>query len=393
LYFQKKRFMKNVFSLLLFVLAIAACTDDEPIAPTLPTITINDISVTETDATQTIELDVVLSSASASNVVFNYTTVSKTAVAGIDFINVEDKVFVIDAGVTTAKLPLTIKGDDVIEQTETFEVVFLNAVGATLSQTKAVVTINDEDTNSGSIIPTSGYTTPNSYPNLNLIWADEFSGSTLASHWTHEIGGGGWGNNELQYYRAENTTLQEGHLVIEARQENYGGRNYTSSRMITKDNFDFKYGRVDIRAALPKGQGMWPALWMLGANFATAGWPSCGEIDIMELIGHQPNRVHGTVHWQENGHASYGGSKALSSGDFSTEFHVFSIIWDTQSIKWLVDDVQYHQIDITPAALNAFHKNFFFIFNIAVGGNWPGSPDATTVFPQRMIVDYVRVFQ
>ena len=241
-----------------------------------------------------------------------------------------------------------------------------------------------------------GYTTPLNYPNYSLIWQDEFNGTSLSSDWTHEIGNGswGWGNNELQYYRHQNTTLENGYLTIRAKQEYYGGFNYTSSRIITKGNIFNAYGRVDIRAKLPYGQGLWPALWMLGENINSVSWPTCGEIDIMEMIGgtgYNDRTIHGTVHWEDNGHASYGGPNSLSSGRFADEFHVFSIIWTPSSIVWLRDDIQYKSIDITN--LSAFHNDFFFIFNVAVGGNWPGSPDGTTVFPQTMIVDYVRVFQ
>ena len=243
-----------------------------------------------------------------------------------------------------------------------------------------------------------GYTTPLSYPNYSLVWQDEFNGTSLSSDWIYEIGTGswGWGNNELQYYRQDNTSVENGYLIITAKQQNFGGSNYTSSRLKTQGLNFFKYGRIDIRAKLPYGKGIWPALWMLGENFSSVGWPSCGEIDIMELIGgngYNDRTVHGTVHWNENGHAMYGGSNSLPSGKFHDEFHVFSIIWDQNSIRWLRDDIQYHTINITGNNLSAFHENFFFIFNVAVGGNWPGSPDNTTVFPQMMVVDYVRVFQ
>ena len=190
---------------------------------------------------------------------------------------------------------------------------------------------------------------------------------------------------------------KDGYLIITAKQENFGGQNYTSSRIKTQGIESFQYGRIDIRAALPNGQGIWPALWMLGDNISTASWPGCGEIDIMELIGgngYNDRTVYGTIHWDDNGHASYGGHNSLPSGTmFSDEFHVFSIIWTSTSIKWLRDDIQYHEADITSSSLSEFHQNFFFIFNVAVGGNWPGSPDGTTIFPQKMIVDYVRVFQ
>jgi beta-glucanase (GH16 family) len=136
---------------------------------------------------------------------------------------------------------------------------------------------------------------------------------------------------------------------------------------------------------------------MLGDNISSVSWPTCGEIDIMEMIGGagaNDRTVHGTVHWNENGsHAQFGNSKVLSSGRFADEFHVFSIVWNQNSITWLLDNVPYNTVDITPANMSAFHNNFFLIFNLAVGGNWPGSPDGTTVFPQKMYVDYVRVFQ
>ncbi|MFC3879283.1 family 16 glycosylhydrolase [Algoriphagus namhaensis] len=262
----------------------------------------------------------------------------------------------------------------------------------------------DDTPNPGSpvekvVIPTSGATSPNSYPGMSLVWEDDFQGSSLnTSNWSYEIGRGnnGWGNNELQYYRRENTSLQDGHLIITAKKENFEGAAYTSSRLVTMNKQDFRYGRIDIRATMPRGQGLWPALWMLGSNFSEVGWPNCGEIDIMEMIGGngRENTVHGTVHWDNNGsRAQFGGEKRISTGTLADQFHVYSIVWDATSIKWLINDEQYHEIDTTPAGLDEFRRKFFFIFNVAVGGDWPGSPNTTTTFPQHMIVDYVRVFQ
>ncbi len=246
----------------------------------------------------------------------------------------------------------------------------------------------------------SGYQSPMEYAGFNLVWNDEFQGNEInEDHWVFEIGTGcpncGWGNNELQYYRRENAWLDDGVLVIEARDQKYGGNDYTSARMKTQGNQSFRYGRIDIRALLPRGQGIWPALWMLGDNISTVGWPACGEIDIMELVGGngRDGEVHGTLHWDSNGHVFTGGSYKLQNGLFSDEYHVFSITWDSSSVKWFVNDIQYYEIDITPGDMTEFHEKFFFIFNVAVGGNWPGSPDNTTVFPQQMRVDYIRVFQ
>ena len=264
------------------------------------------------------------------------------------------------------------------------------------------VNVSFEDAPGPGFIPTTGYSTPITYPNYTLVWNDEFEGNSLSSaDWNYEIGTGnnGWGNNELQYYTDENTRFQDGLLIIEAKQELTNGSNYSSSRITTQNKQSFKYGRIDIRAALPYGQGLWPALWMLGNDISSVGWPYCGEIDIMELVGGEVSGggddvVHGTVHWDNGGsYANYGQSNTLPEGIFANEFHVFSIVWDEQSITWYRDDIQYNIIDITPANMTEFHQEFFFIFNVAVGGNWPGSPNTETEFPQTMIVDYVRVFQ
>jgi len=243
-----------------------------------------------------------------------------------------------------------------------------------------------------------GYTTPLEYDGYQLVWNDEFDGNTInTSSWVFETGTGnsGWGNNELQYYRQENAWVEGGVLTIEAKKEIYQGSSYTSSRMKTQSKKSFQFGRIDIRALLPKGQGIWPALWLLGDNIQSVGWPSCGEIDIMEMIGGsgRENTVHGTVHWDNDGHVQAGGGYTLQSGIFANEYHVFTITWDETYLTWFMNDIQFYQISITPSHMTEFRQKFFFIFNLAVGGNWPGNPDATTVFPQQMRVDYVRVFQ
>jgi beta-glucanase (GH16 family) len=242
-----------------------------------------------------------------------------------------------------------------------------------------------------------GYSSPVEYPGMTMVWRDEFEGDELdPEHWSHELGGNGWGNNELEFYQEDNTQVRDGYVIITARKEDKEGKNFTSSRIITKGKKEFQYGRVDIRSLLPKGQGIWPALWMLGSNISTVDWPACGEIDIMEMIGGgKDNVLHGTAHWDNaGGHASHGGNVSLKEGKiFADEFHVYSISWTPTSIKWYLDGVQYHEMDITPEELSEFHNSYYFIFNLAVGGNWPGSPDGTTVFPQRLVVDYIRVFQ
>ena len=268
-------------------------------------------------------------------------------------------------------------------------------------------TVEEPLADDGWVIPSfSGYESPSTYDGYSLTWSDEFSGTEINDdNWGYDIGGSGWGNNELQYHTNRNAYLKEGLLVIRAQQEAYRGKNYTSSRLKTQGKQNFKYGRIDVRARLPEGAGIWPALWMLGKNITDVGWPKSGEIDIMEMVGgnslqdKHPNgdrTAHGTMHWNNNGlNGSYSpvntGKSEILSTSLSEEFHVFSIQWDVNGIGWYIDDAQYSYKTIN--STQPFREEFFFIMNIAVGGDWPGSPNSSTVFPQRMVIDYVRVFQ
>ena len=231
-----------------------------------------------------------------------------------------------------------------------------------------------------------------------LVWSDEFNGTSVdLNNWTFEEGGGGWGNNELQYHRAQNATVEGGVLKITAKQENYRGKQYTSSRMRSYQKADFFYGRFEARIKIPVGQGIWPAFWMMPTDELYGTWPASGEIDIMENVGHEESRIHGTIHygpdWQ--GRQNSGSGYDLYNGErFTDDFHVFAVEKTPDEIRWYVDDVLYFSrtpSDIAPEFW-PFNEQFYFILNVAVGGNWPGSPDATTVFPQVMEVDYVRVY-
>lgn len=229
-----------------------------------------------------------------------------------------------------------------------------------------------------------------------LVWSDEFNGSSIdTSKWGYEIGTGssGWGNNEQQYYtnRTDNAYVTDGALHIRAKKESYGGMNYTSARLNTNGKFTFKYGYVEARMALPSSQGIWPAFWMLGANIGSVGWPSCGEIDIMEAINTE-NKTYSTLHWNCNGHAEYG----LPSGNFDrTQYHTYGLQWDDQQIRMFVDGNKIYEMYIGNNAgdTEEFHRPFYLLFNVAVGGNWPGFSIDNNAFPQEMKVDYVRVYQ
>jgi beta-glucanase (GH16 family) len=242
-----------------------------------------------------------------------------------------------------------------------------------------------------------------------LTWSDEFNGTDGSkpdpTKWTYDLGGGGWGNNELESYtdRPENASIEHGMLAIRALHEHYTGtdgiaRDYTSARLKTQGRFEQTYGRFEARIKIPYGQGLWPAFWMLGADMDRVPWPNCGEIDIFENIGREPAIIHGTVH----GPGYFGGkgitaSYALPGGQrFAENFHVFAVEWEPKVIRFYVDGALYHTV--TPADLPAgthwvFDHPFFIILNVAVGGGWPGGPDSTTTFPQTMLVDYVRVYR
>jgi beta-glucanase (GH16 family) len=230
-----------------------------------------------------------------------------------------------------------------------------------------------------------------------LVWADEFDSETLNKvNWIIETGGGGWGNSEWQFYtdRPENLRLEDGLLIIEAREEDYLGNDYTSARIKTQSLQTWTYGRIEARIKLPSGQGIWPAFWMLGDDFPTAGWPNCGEIDIMENIG-DPQTTYGTIHGPGySGGNGIGTSYYSPNADLSEGFHTYAIQWSPGSISWFVDDTLFNTItDRQVPGDWVYDHPFFIILNLAVGGELPGYPDATTEFPQQLQVDYVRVYR
>lgn len=237
-----------------------------------------------------------------------------------------------------------------------------------------------------------------------LVWSDEFDKDGLPdpTKWGYDVGGNGWGNKELEYYtkeRKENARVENGNLIIEARKEPYQGNAYTSARLLTQNTATWTYGKFEIRAKIPAGRGTWPAIWMLGKNISSAGWPKCGEIDIMEHVGFDPGQVHGTVHTE-----AYNHNKGTQKGQQTTvstamsDFHIYAVDWTADQIDFLVDGTVYYTV--TRAALGSdtaqwpFVQPFFLILNVAVGGGWGGQKGVDeTIWPRRMEVDYVRVYQ
>ncbi|THU31610.1 glycosyl hydrolase family protein [Niastella caeni] len=227
----------------------------------------------------------------------------------------------------------------------------------------------------------------------SVIWADEFdtAGAPNSAKWGYDLGAGGWGNNELQYYtnRTDNAVISNGTLKIIAKAENYNGSAYTSARLLSKDKFSFKYGKIEARAKLPAGVGTWPAIWMLGNNITTAGWPACGEIDIMEHVGKELNKIFGTVHYI--GHSGSGGvGNTVTISNATTEFHIYTVEWSATSIRFFVDNQLFHTVNNSSSL--PFNQNFFIILNVALGGNF-GGPIDPAFSSAAMEIDYIRVYQ
>jgi beta-glucanase (GH16 family) len=240
-----------------------------------------------------------------------------------------------------------------------------------------------------------------------LVWADEFDYSGLpdSSKWGYDLGDGcpnlcGWGNNELQYYtvrREKNARVEGGHLIIEAHKEPLNGRNYSSTRLVSKNKGDWTYGRIEARIQVPNGRGIWPAFWMLPTDRAYGGWPRSGEIDIMEFVGYIPDSLFGTVHTEHyNGMLGTQKSASLHSKTLASEFHVYAIEWTKDKIDFLLDGTKFTTFPNRHSGIGAwpFDLPFHLLLNVAVGGNWGGKKGVDdTAFPQRMRVDYVRVYQ
>lgn len=356
-----------------------------------------DISGLENEENRFFEFPLVMNQSTTRDVIVYFETRPITAEENSDYIPVQDSL-TIRCGTASATISVEIVVDEFTEEDEQFRVVITGTSGAFLvgGVQEATGTILNDDTLIG--VTDAGYVSAESYPGKSLVWSDEFNETSIdLQNWTYDLGASGWGNQELQNYTSndENSYVSNGNLFIVAKEE---GIHYTSARMKSIGLQEFQYGRIDVRAILPFGQGIWPAIWMLGANFPNSGWPSCGEIDIMELLGSSPSTVHGTIHfgadWTQHNYVGQGTS--LPSGEtFADEFHVFSIDWNEDGITWFIDDQPFYSVTstVTGGQPYPFDNPFFFILNVAVGGQWPGYPDATTTFPQFMAVDYVRVFQ
>lgn len=368
-----------------------------------PKMSFDDVSVTEgTGGTKNVELKLTLDQATSKQVSVTYSTVDGIAKSGTDFSGVTDQSVVFQPNETEKIILISITTDDLKEGDELFQVRVKNPVNVVLLKETTNVTLKNDDTRIG--FSNTGYDASTSYPGYTLAWSDEFNGTSLdPAAWLAESGDGcpglcGWGNNEQQYYTPppNNLFFQDGKMIIEARAESFGGKNYTSSRIKTQGKKTFKYGRIDIRAILPKGSGIWPAFWLLPQDNVFGGWPKSGEIDMMEVKGGEPAKTLGTLHYGPGPGSTYiSRNYTLPTGNFNDQFHVFSLEWKQDQIKWYVDDNLFSTINKPDIGANnwPFNELFYFIINLAVGGNFPGPVDASTLFPQWLIVDYLRVYQ
>jgi len=390
--------MKKIAALFIVTLSLiflnTNCTKNSP--EPLAKISIEDLSQEEGNGgINNFNIKVKLDKPASSSLSVSYALQAGTAKVDEDYKNPSSNSISFAQGESEKTISIQIVADLIKEGDDEFLVVLSNPVNAEFADNVATCVIKNDDTKVP--IPAKGYTTPNQYTGYQLVWSDEFDAAQLNTNdWGFDLGNGcpnlcGWGNNELESYNNTNVFLLDGSLIIEAKKE--GTNAYTSSKIKTKDKKTFKYGRIDIRAKTPTGKGIWPALWMLPQAEVYGGWPNSGEIDIMELVGNEPNKVYSTVHFGPGPPSTYI-SKSLILTDAS-EFQVYSLIWTEDKMQFFVNDVIISEINKTDLGGKTypFNEQFFFIFNLAVGGNWPGNPDATTYFPQWLIVDYVRVFQ
>ena len=386
------------YLLIIFMLGCKAEPEPTP-EPTLPGLGVSDVEILEDVNNGMLKFEITAYGDFTEEITINYQAEGKTAEPGKDFI-VSSGTANISPGTTSVMVEVAIMDDEIKEVEEKVHLRLVSATNAEVKDSVGVGVILDNDTPE---YDAEGYETAESFYGYQLFWREEFDGPEVdTSVFTFDIGNGcpdlcGWGNSELQFYTAEkeNVFFEDGKLVLKAVKLEPSG--YESAKIHTKGKKEFQYGRIDVRARLPYGQGIWPAIWMLGANIDEVGWPACGEIDIMEMVGHTPRIAHGTAHWGADGSvtSTYKTSSFILNENFHEKFHVFSLVWEENEMVWYVDETKFQTI--TPEDMQGlpyrFNHPFYFILNLAVGGNWPGAPDATTVFPQQMEIDYVRVFQ
>jgi len=380
-----------LFQLVLLLCLFQGCREENDFVPAA---TIHSISDYRQKVDADFEFVISIPHASTSDALIDYATSDGTAIAGVDYTSVSGTA-TIPAGSVSTNIKVKVKGDSLRMNSQNFYLHLSNPKNCTIViERVAAVIIND-----GLYFPVdnTGYTTPDSYPDYTLAWSDEFNAKSIDENsWTFEQGNNGWGTHELGYYtnRTQNAFMSLGNLIIEARKEEYFGAEFTSARITTKGKKSFKYGRIDIRAKISTPNGAMSSLRMMGSNIDTIGWPNCGEIDIMQLP-HIEYYAYNTLHWSDSLTAAprqFGVNNWFGGIGGDSKFYVFTAVWNADHIEMYIDDNLTFEMNTHGRSL-PFNNDFFFIFNVSVGGDWPGTPPPTAQFPQRMVVDYVRVFQ
>ncbi len=393
----------SILIMLLLIFGVFSCDKTEMRTPIVtvekPVFSINDTSIIEGD-NKYFEIKVKLSGKHPNSILIPYYTLSGLAEPFSDYEPIDGILeFVGTDSLEAQSIFIEIKDDDIFEENEDFKIVFTIDSSVIAADTILSVSIIDDDIEfTDNDYP--GYVTKLHQEGWTLILNDEFSGNKLnKNHW-YVQDRGNWYNEEVQYYSPQNLKIENGLLTFIAKKENYKGSSYTSARINSRDKMVFKYGKIEFRAKLPYSKGLWPALWLQGNELYQLGWPKRGEIDIMELKGHIPNTISSTIHYADlSGNHKYPTSKkyTLPKGEFKDEFHVFTMKWDEYKLKFYVDDKLYNTIFHNNFHYynnkNPFKYPFYVIMNVAVGGNFGGDPDATTVWPQTMDIDYVRIYK
>jgi hypothetical protein len=373
-----------------FLALLPGCKDYDIPAPA---VTIDGVS----DYRQTVDTDfefkINIPHASTSDISVNYVTTDGTAMAGVDFVFTSG-VAVIPAGSLSTVVKVMVKADSLRRDFQFFNLELSHPVNCTIAGGQAIGKIENGDL---LFFPVdgAGYRTADS--DIAPVWSDEFNGKNVdPGNWSFDTGDTGWGNHELQLYtdRTQNVFVSSGNLIIEARKESsYGGYGtFTSARLTTRGKKNFKYGKIEIRAKVPCVEGFMSSLWMLGSNVGSEGWPRCGEIAMMQLP-HSENVVYNTLRWGDSANVTHQHGTNHSLGVVSENtFHVFTMTWNASSIAMYIDD-EMTFYSATDDETLPFNKDFFFNVSLAVGGDWPGPPTESTQFPQRLVVDYIRVYQ